>query len=532
MGKRTKNRSRSQLPSPTTEKDLISNRVASDTVDITSTVDTADITTITTTAYTDRPLPSIPSTSEHDNARLQQELNAMRQTVAALQTELEGERIQRIELQTAKSLLSVEIEDLTKVLFEEANGMVASEARARWQVEQTQKRLEEELVKTRDLLHLEAEQTRFLRELLEHERNRTSVSVAWDSSVFGARLQESYYDDFFPQRSFNSREHASRSWDTVSQMAADSPIFRHFSSLVDECFKVGNRCGARLDEDAIVAILGHGFMRVCLVADVEPCLAFPVLERTGRGKSLLKRVLPAMLRNNCMIEALPLQSIPSPESIRGSPLSIRSFISITAAPVSKDSSPVKHKHRATGSLNDPSVFAIPSLSPAIGIPQTRDRPSSFTSTDSPFDMTPLAASLSSSPTASVVSVESCPAAPTATHVKCALCAADNQAPTHRFRIHTPTGLDTSPSKSLAWTLICRGCRERLVAVASLFTILRHLLQGLHTHRPKIDIFYDVTQARRYMFYARSGLPLSFFALNDFEAFAQKIVDHGGYKPQE
>lgn len=519
----------------------------------------------------EKELSENPSLPEKDDpsvliARLLQDMETLRNENVQLRTEIQSERELKDELLSEKNILNAEIEELTKNLFEEANGMVASEAKARWNVEQAQKRLETELIKTQELLSMESEQNKFLRELVEEEKQqqRNSDPVLWDVDVFGSRLCDSYYDDFFPCRAFNSRDHSSANhWDLLSNQTAESAAYRLFSSFVDECFRIGNRNGGKLSEDSIMTILGHKFMQSCLQADIEPCLAFPVLERTSKTKSMLKKLLPAMLKNTCLIEPIPSSSssvnphntLPFPDSSRASPVSIKSFISVTANP-SRESSPVKSKHLASRSLTSSPIKST-STTAAIDIRKkqsilkieqirSNESPNGFNSLLTSFvgshpesgvlsnPFFNVSSAFGSSPTTSVTSVESCPVSPIGSQLKCSMCdlgeasLSTNGPPTHRFRIVTSlneTLLNSPTKQQLPWTIVCRACRDRLVSVASFFVIIRHLLQGVHTHRPKIDVFFDVLQAKRYMFYSRSGVSLAFFALSDFEAFSQKIQEH-------
>ena len=476
---------------------------------------TSEITIETSTSATATSSPVTPDLPEKEDpsilvSRLLHELHQLRQVNRKLSSEIDSERQARQQLESAKNSLTAEIEELTKTLFEEANGMVANEAQARWTLQQSHTRLEEELQKTRESLSFEIDQTRLLRGIVEEEKNakKSSDPVLWDVDVFAARLVDSYYDDFFPERSFDSRSRSSAAhWEALSTQTLETRQFHSFSTFIDDCFRVSVKTrNSQLSDDSIVTVLGHEFMRTCLQADIEPCLAFPVLERTGKTKSMLKKLLPAMLKNNCVIEPLPshspaltsgnMTSLPSPESIRASPLSIRSFISIAAPSRSKSTSPIK-------------------LSPAINIPnQTL-----------PSDNMLM---LAGSPT-SITSIESCPVSPTATAalLKCSMCDSsgkDSLIPTHRFRICTSSTPTSSPLKQPQWNLICKSCRNRLVSVASFFTILRHLLQGLHAHRPKLDVYFDFMHAKRYMFYTRTGVDPSFYALSDFEAFSKKISE--------
>ena len=499
-----------ELHERVTVKELIAQINEVVTEDIQTTTDnslsitSSSSTTSTSSSHSDSQPPPVPEKEDPSIlvSRLLHELQLSRQENRRLSHEIATERTARLELQSAKNALTAEIEELTKTLFEEANGMVASEAQARWTLQQSHTRLEHELQKTRELLNLEAEQTKLLRAIVEEEKSakKSNDPVLWDVDVFASRLSDSYYDDFFQERTFDSRSRSvAIHWESLSTRTLDTHQFQTFSNFIDECFRVSVKTrDALLSDDSIVTVLGHQFMRSCLQADIEPCLAFPVLERNGKTKSLLKKLLPAMLKNTCVIE--PLSSPPSsskaspsilsPESIRASPLSIRSFISITAPPRSKTGSPIK---TSTNAINIPTPFTSDLM--VAGSP------------------------------ASITSIESCPVSPIST-AKCSMCDASGKdshflVPTHRFRICTS---NSSPVKQPQWNLICKSCRNRLVSVASFFTILRHLLQGLHAHRPKLDVYFDFMHAKRYMFYTRSGVDPSFYALSDFEAFSKKISE--------
>ena len=508
------------------ESDNVSVNAESDSVSVTDTsrigketsqynTDTSQYNSSSTDTVT--VTPTLPEKEEPSIliAKLLEEIQQLRKENRSLLRSLEQEKKDRNELESEKNSLTAEIEELTKTLFEEANGMVAVEAQARWTLEQSQKRLEAELAKALELLDLESEQTRLLRGIVEEEKalKKSNDPVFWDIDVFAARMTGNYTDDFFPEKSFDSRPRASASyWESLSTRVAESAEFRQFSAFIDECFRLSFKASKAVPDDTIMTILGSPFMRNCLHSDIEPCLSFPVLERSGKTKSLLKKLLPAMLKNTCSIE--PLATVTGPlsdsaaadnpaESIRASPLSVRSFISITAPPTrSKSSSPVKNQV-ATSS--------------AIDIPSSVLSPTSSTISRS----TPLDSFFGTSP-ASITSIESCPVSPSSLvgSLKCSLCEGPSSPVTHRFKIASPS---SSPAKS-PWNFTCKSCRDRLVSVASLFTLLRHLLQGLHANRPKLDIFFDFWHSKREMFYARCGgqVAAMFYGLSDFESFSRKI----------
>lgn len=449
------------------------------------------------------------------------------QETEQLRAQLKETEAKLVAITAEKDLLSAEVEELTKTLFEEANGMVAMEAQARWHVEQAQKRLESELAKTLEMLALESEQTKFLRQLVEQEKSqqRQQDPFLWDIDMFSARLAHDYYEDFYPSRQFNSRERsASQEWDRLSTHTASTWQFKQFSQFLDDCILKNSPAQKRLDDDSLLTLFGHPFMRSVLSGDIEPCLTFPVLDRAARTKSLLKKLLPAMFKNTCVIEPLP-RDIPDSTSQRASPVgSIRSFKSVSRPPSplkDPESEERKEAHKRENEDASPTVAIDIPLSPKTIIPP----PATTTTSASPSSLSKSPASLLSrfdSYLSSLVSESTSPTTTTSpVNDRCAFCDCQHSPTAFRFRINN-SSVNDSPTKSATWTPLCRGCRDRLVAVASLFTLLRHLLQGHQSHRPKIDIYFDVLQAKRFMFYARAGADQTFYALSDFESFCRKL----------
>ncbi|OAD67211.1 hypothetical protein PHYBLDRAFT_118650, partial [Phycomyces blakesleeanus NRRL 1555(-)] len=83
---------------------------------------------------------------------VEQRLDAKSEEFAALQSDMEllndkyVDEIERVaEIQHSKDMVESELEDLSRRLFEEANGMVANEKREKYNLEMAQKHLENQL---------------------------------------------------------------------------------------------------------------------------------------------------------------------------------------------------------------------------------------------------------------------------------------------------------------------------------------------------------------------------------------------------
>lgn len=391
---------------------------------------------------------------------------------------LEAEEINR-ELNQAKTMLSDEIVDLTKVLFEEANGMVANEVRARTQLEHSRKKLQNELESTKDRLRVESQQLSELKQKL-YEIAADNSNVSLSSSVLGAARSKNesttnfllgqedtrpvgYFDIFFPNRRFNSKSKCngpnSGLWEDIIR-SLDLNTFQSFSKFLEVMEK--------LDDDGV---LGSPFVKRIYENDVTPCLTFD-----SKPKTFVKKMVQAMHKNTCVIERISASSpLPSPVQ----PTSPASQPSPTVPEPLDLSSPVMQPTAATALNTMMSDLALSFSS----------LPDVFV-LDSSFKLTPAKSNSSGHFCA-----------------LCGYCIALNQTePLYRFKI-----------KEAEMTMVIdEHCRNKLVAAAEFYTFLRHLKRGLYTNRPIIDLYYEVLHYLRNMFYARTAA-CSFFVQSDLEA---------------
>ncbi|KAF9999515.1 Guanine nucleotide exchange factor (GEF) which may activate RAB8A and RAB8B [Entomortierella chlamydospora] len=187
------------------------------------------------------------------------------------------------EMQHAKEMVENELEELSRTLFEEANGMVASEARARHQLELARKHLELELKDAQERLATETSQLRELKTKMEAmmesspQSKRSSVNPVDRRSVGSVDLAQLFGLSKVPDPAPQEPE---------TEIAIDAHLIREFKEFVTLSSTV------RLSK-----IHSLPFMRHCQDEDVEPCLRFGSNSRVSA-----KKLTDGICSNTCYIE--------------------------------------------------------------------------------------------------------------------------------------------------------------------------------------------------------------------------------------
>ncbi|KAF9427504.1 RAB3A interacting protein [Podila epigama] len=188
------------------------------------------------------------------------------------------------ELQHAKEMVESELEELSRTLFEEANGMVASEARARHQLELTRKHLELELKDAQERLAAETSQLKELKLKMETmmegppSSKRSSVVPNTGSSVDLAQL--------FGLNKISVPEEVPEDETPATTIAIDGQLMHEFKEFVAQSSTV-----------RLAKIHSLPFMRHCQDEDVEPCLRFGSSPRISARK-----LTEGISTNTCYIE--------------------------------------------------------------------------------------------------------------------------------------------------------------------------------------------------------------------------------------
>ncbi|RCH93665.1 Guanine nucleotide exchange factor (GEF) which may activate RAB8A and RAB8B [Rhizopus azygosporus] len=223
------------------------------------------------------------------NSRLEQvtlELDDKTAKFQALQSDMEllndkyVDEIERVaEIQHSKDMVESELEDLSRRLFEEANGMVANEKREKHNLEIAHKHLENQLQETRERLAAEQMQLKELRKRMEEMmKNNTSE----DNSDM-------------PKTPDHVKDITALLSEKMSQPLNGKHI--EIDSLMLEEFKEFVETGKSVPLKKIHSI---PFMKNCQEEDVEACLRFGPNSRLSARK-----VNEAIALNSCFIEEAP-----------------------------------------------------------------------------------------------------------------------------------------------------------------------------------------------------------------------------------
>ncbi|KAI8995894.1 hypothetical protein BC832DRAFT_519797, partial [Gaertneriomyces semiglobifer] len=178
----------------------------------------------------------------------------------------------RAELQHSKDALQEELEELTKSLFEEANSMVATEARQRYEHEKREKSLGKQLEDMKVQLQMEQAQLQELRSRMEAMEG-VSLTVNLEpasqrSSIYSVKsdsASESYADSVGPDE------------------AIDPILFAEFQDFMTSSPDV-----------KLSKMHTLHFMRNVLEDDVSPCLRFG-----GNPRTSTKKFIDAIIANTC-----------------------------------------------------------------------------------------------------------------------------------------------------------------------------------------------------------------------------------------
>ncbi|KAJ3189746.1 rab guanine nucleotide exchange factor S2 [Gaertneriomyces sp. JEL0708] len=406
--------------------------------------------------------------STHEMSQLRTRVHDLEDAVASKDKELASVKVDldrmgqklidevevRAELQHSKDALQEELEELTKSLFEEANSMVATEARQRYEHEKREKSLGKQLEDMKVQLQMEQAQLQELRSRMEAmEGGSLTVNLepaSQRSSIYSVRsdsASESYADSTGPDE------------------AIDPILFAEFQDFMTSSPDV-----------KLSKMHTLHFMRNVLEDDVSPCLRFG-----GNPRTSTKKFIEAIIANTCFVEELSasqtaaIEGRKSSERLASKPGSPRLSVSPTRKPA----------HVKRNSLQETIDFAA-----AAGYPisQTRTPPP----TQAIFNKSVMERLSNAFGGNSYQS-----AAATFSPNTCSTCGRTGQS-SCRFQFKVSASADD------IWCPICANCRDRLVAVCEFYMFARHVRQGLYSTRKAEDVYLEMLTMKRKMFYARIG----------------------------
>ncbi|KAG0239050.1 GDP/GTP exchange factor Sec2p-domain-containing protein [Mortierella sp. GBAus27b] len=217
------------------------------------------------------------------------ELSNVQRDLAILNDKYIDEIEKVAEMQHAKEAVENELEELSRRLFEEANGMVATEARARHELEIARKHLELELKDAQDRLAAETLQLKELKSMMENmmdsqpQSKRSSTVHSDRGSVDLAQL--------FGLSKISETEPVVKEPETA--IAIDGQLVQEFREFVAQSASV-----------RLAKLHSISFMRHCQDEDVEPCLRF------GNNPRISARKLAeGICSNTCYIEGATAEQV-------------------------------------------------------------------------------------------------------------------------------------------------------------------------------------------------------------------------------
>ncbi|KAG2182374.1 hypothetical protein INT43_007304 [Umbelopsis isabellina] len=236
---------------------------------------------------------------------LEDDLDAKTDAFVALQSDMEllnekyVDEIERVaEIQHSKDMVENELEDLSRRLFEEANGMVATEKREKYNLEVAQRHLQNQLKETRERLHAEQMQLKELRIRMEEMETRSEDDREDSDSATEPGKRASNASDVGSRGMADMNVLLNGSPKRQSQNGSEvSLVEDNIDELVLREFRDFIATGRSLP---LKKLHTNPFMRNCQLEDVEPCLRFGPNARLSA-----KKIIDAIVMNTCYIEEAP-----------------------------------------------------------------------------------------------------------------------------------------------------------------------------------------------------------------------------------
>ncbi|KNC96443.1 uncharacterized protein SPPG_08036 [Spizellomyces punctatus DAOM BR117] len=389
-----------------------------------------------------------------------QELASVKKDLDRMGQKLIDEVEVRAELQHSKDAVQEELEELTKSLFEEANTMVATEARQRYEYQKKEQTLRHQLEEMTQQLEMERSQLRELRARMEDMDHQQPSAASSLGNMTEGQARLSVYSSISDMGDDTSEGQS-------TEEAIDPVLFAEFEEFIT----------ASADVKLSKMHTLH-FMKNALEDDIFPCLRFG-----GNPRTSTKKLIDAISANTCFVEEMTATQIAALEAQAS-----RFERSKTASPMRSNSQSADSSKRNSTLL--PDNFDA-SLGANIPPAQTKTPPP----TQAIFNKTVMER-LSSAFSGGTLQLGS---SSTLVTNGCSTCGRSSvNSPTCRFQFKS------SDLPEDAWCPICVNCRDRLVAVCEFYQFARHIRQGLFSTRRKEDLYLEMLTLKRKMFYARIG----------------------------
>lgn len=231
---------------------------------------------------TSRSFKQQTDTLSQEIQRKEAEIQVMRTDLDTIGEKLVDELERRAELQHSKDAVQEELEELTRSLFEEANSMVASEARERHRFEEREVSLKKQMEQMKLQLTMEQAQLRELKLRMEQVTLENAQLKKGQRPV----LAKSPTSGSLPL----THQHQSNI-EALYTAAIDSLDLNELS-LFDEF--IDTSPNTKLNK-----LHSIPFLKLCLDEDVAPCLRFSAAPKI-QGRKLVEPIL----LNACYVEEL------------------------------------------------------------------------------------------------------------------------------------------------------------------------------------------------------------------------------------
>ena len=383
------------------------------------------------------------------------------------------------EIEYAKETLEHEVEDLSRTLFEEANGMVSKEKRLRVEAETKAVHLNQVISDLKTQSEVEKRQTRELKDLLE------KLTQEYDEKLDRLRQENMSIHRGSIDSSSDSNGHNTnrdivnegtmieRPFQTVSHLSAISNIGlrpphssssspRHsgiITSIDDMVLSEFDEFVQTCPQTRMNKITSIPFMRRLVSDYVEPCLRFGSNPRISS-----RNIIEAIATNTLLIEGIT----PGVQKAM-----------LANASQAQSSNPGSGAAAAAATNTNTNTTTTTAIAAAAAIPKV-------VSSKQAMLWERFSGTVLPNPTG------------------CQACGREGQC-TYRFRM--------SSREDEAWVQIDTYCRDRLVAVCEFFGFISLLRRGHLNNHSVIELYQETVRLRLCMYYARVGIYSSLAAVD-------------------
>ncbi|KAI7872998.1 hypothetical protein BDF14DRAFT_1702124, partial [Spinellus fusiger] len=217
-----------------------------------------------------------------------EEISALKSDIKNLNEKYIGQLDRVVEFQLAKEAVENELEELSRKLFEEANGMVAKEKKEKFHLEVAHQKLQRQLKETQERLSTEEMQLNELRQAMstmdeiEHQKDQEASTHPSYPTIKDSNVRAT--------RDLAALMSAELGVDNTDTMVGVDPLM--MATFID--------CVKNSPMLPLGKIHSLPFLKYCQSDSIEQCLRFGPNSRLS-----VKKLNEAILMNTCFIEDTP-----------------------------------------------------------------------------------------------------------------------------------------------------------------------------------------------------------------------------------